>query len=563
VGTRIGTRFRSKGRARKESLPSVVDRFRSAAHDHPRRLALRADDGTLTFAELETAADAAAVDLAGRGAGEGSHVVLLLPNSVAFAALTFGALSLGAVVVPLEPRWGRRELAHVLDEIDPEVIVIEKGRQPAALTQLLAEGGRARRLSGRCMYVDEMTATEWSSRAAAKQPVRQIAPDATAGIFYTSGASGTPKAVVHTHRSLSAGADALKARHRDFFHGSPLAVLQRTSTLVVRYRRRVVRSLVAPQVWLTPISFHAIAGFSLLMQCMLTGQALVTERRFHPRHTLRFVQDHRVTTMALTPTLADVIMRLRGAGDYDISSLLVVGLGGSLAPPALVERMREFFGCAIAVGYGSTELAGGVLSTDLLDPLAAQASTVGRPFPGAEVRVVGDDGVDVPTGEPGELLCRTPGLMAGYLDGNSDHATGIDRDGWYHTGDLAFLDDDGRVHVLGRHDDVIVRAGKKVHPTEVEHCILERPDVAEVAVVGTEPDGGEQRVVAFVVGNDGATMNPAEVIRHCRGRIEAHKVPVAVATVASLPRTPEGKIQRYRLRGDATKLLATEQLGTP
>lgn len=487
--------------------------------------------------------------------------MLILPNSVAFAAMTFGTLSLGATVVPLEPRWGQSELAHVLDLINPEVIVVDNERRPAVLERVLAEGDRQQHFGPRCLDVEADAVARWCAYRGPETPGRStrtsfIDPGRPAGVFFTSGASGTPKAVVHTHSSLGASADALKARHREFFRGSPLAIIRRSASLVLRYRRRVVRSFVAPQVWLTPIAFHAIAGFSLLMQCTLTGQSLVTQRRFHPRHTLQLVQDHRVTTMALTPTLADVMMRLREAERYDVSSLLVVGLGGSLAPPALVERMRAFFGCAIAIGYGSTELAGGVLSTDLLDPLQAQTSTVGRPFPGADVRVVDDDGGEVSGGEIGELICRSPGLMVGYLPDGDDRPTRtvIDDDGWYHTGDLAFIDGDGRVHVLGRSDDVIIRAAKKIHPTEVEHCILERSDVAEAAVVGTDPASGEARVVAFVVAEEGCSVDAAAVIAHCRERIAAHKVPVAVHVLGELPRTPEGKLQRFRLRSDATRL---------
>jgi fatty-acyl-CoA synthase len=522
----------------------------------PSRTAIVADDSSVTFAELEKAVHGFVHDLRTLGIRRGDVVAVMLPNSAAFAVAAFGALCGGYALVPLDPQCATGELQQIFHDVMPRVAVVERTRH--ASLSWRAEGLPV-------IEVDERSVARWGERGASQglSAFPDVEPDDVAAYFYTSGASGGPKAVVHTQRSLAASVDGLRRRHREFFRGSPLEVLRRSARLVVRYRRRVLRSVVASQVWFTPIGFHAIAGFSLLSQCVLTGQTLVTGKRFHPRRTLRLIEKHRVTTVAFTPTHADLVLRLKDLGDYDLSSVLVIGLGGSLAPPRLVERIREQIGCAVAIGYGSTETGGGILSTDLLDSVAAQATTVGRPFPGVEVRVVDSEGHDVDTGRQGELICRAPSLMHGYRHGVSGRGAAM-ADGWYHTGDAAFLDDDGRVHVLGRIDDVILRGGHTIHPSEIEHCISEVDGVEDVAVVGARLASGDQRITAYVVLRDKAsTVVKAEDLQAaCRGHLSAYKVPTAVVFRDELPKTAAGKVRRFVLREEATALAADQAAGS-
>jgi acyl-CoA synthetase (AMP-forming)/AMP-acid ligase II len=360
--------------------------------------------------------------------------------------------------------------------------------------------------------------------------------------------------VVHTHRSLCSGFEAMKRKLHEFFRGSPLDAARRVLLMVRRYRRQVLRAPWRPRVWFTPVPLSSITGFTFVLQCLLLGQTFVTMRTFHPRHALRLIERHRVSFLALTPTLVDLMVRLLDVDEYDLSSLFVIGLGASPARPELVARVRARFDCAVVVGYGSTELGGGVLATDLLDPDEAQVSTVGRPFPGAEVRIVDDDRRELPAGVAGELACRSPGLMAGYSAGA--FAAAVDDDGWYYSGDLAVRDGDGRVRVLGRKDDLIIRAGKKVYPSEVERVIATCAHVREAAVVGTPGPRGEDRICAYVVPEADGTPDVADIKAACRTQLAAYKAPEAVFLVDALPTTTaQAKVHRAVLRADATTRL--------
>jgi acyl-CoA synthetase (AMP-forming)/AMP-acid ligase II len=370
-------------------------------------------------------------------------------------------------------------------------------------------------------------------------------------VLYTSGTSGTAKGVVHAQEGLVARQEAFELTRREVLGGSVGRRVLRALRLLRRYRTRLLRPAVGRQVWMTPIPFSSIGGLSVLLQALFAGQRVVTTASFLPRDVLRLVERERVTVLVLTPTMAELI--LRTSATANASSLLVVGLGGSYAKPSLAERLRERFGCAVAIGYGSTELGGGVLATNIADSDAQQFSTVGRPFPGSDVRVVDEHRDELPHGEVGELACRTPGMMRGYLSGGERGDCVVDGGEWIYTGDLAVMDDDGFVRIVGRKRETLVRGGYKIHPIEIEDRLEALPGVAEAAVVGVPDDVFGERICAFVVPEPGAELAPNAVKKESAAELASYKVPDEVRVVSELPRTPSGKVQRYVLRRAASE----------
>jgi len=269
-------------------------------------------------------------------------------------------------------------------------------------------------------------------------------------------------------------------------------------------------------------------------------------RVFDPRKVLSLVEQERVTVVAMNPTMAELCLRTKGGERFDLSSLLAVGLGASNVSPALAERVKERFQCAVAIGYGSTELGGGVLATNLFDPEDRQTSTVGRPFHGSEVAILGDEGRPVNAGEIGELACRSPGLMLGYQ--HSERPSHVDHDGWYHTGDLATMDRAGYVRIVGRRQDLIIRSGQNVYASEIEAVLEANPAVQAAAIVGVpEPLAGE-RIWGYVVPAAGRELNSSELLAFCRGKLAASKMPDRFLVVDELPLTPDGKVKKFVLR---------------
>lgn len=478
-----------------------------------------ADDGErVTLAELARRAEDLARRLRGAGLDAGDRIGLLLPNGVRYAEGFFAVATLGAVAVPLDPRLSAPELHDAAGA--------------AALRATLAEHPHP--APGRVDVT--VPAGGWhvpGSAGPAAIPAARPRRDDPAAVFFTSGTTGAPKPVPLTHSQLVRSLVALQRLHASFFSGSPVERVKRVTAVTRRHGTRLV-SAAGRQTWLTTSPFSSIAGHQVLSGSLMLGHNLLTSRSFHPRRTLETVHTHRVNVLAGTPAMLELLLRVDDLSPYDLSSLLVIGVGGGPAAPDLVERATERFRCTVTVGYGSTELGGGVLATRVDDPPHAQRRTVGRPFPGMSVRIVDERDADVPPGESGELLCRP----------TDPHAE------WSRTGDLAADDGEGNITILGRKDDLIVRGGQNVHPLEVERVIARVPGVRCCAVVGV-PARGDCEVWAFVVAADGHDVTRDDVLRRCRSHLVPSKQPSRVRFVDALPATEQGETRKHVLRAHA------------
>ncbi len=525
-----------------------------------RGAAIRTPERTITYGELQRAAAILAVNLQQQGLGKGSRIATLLWSQPEFAFLFFAAARLGAVVAPLPPRIRRQALQQVLEELEPQMIV--------ASTDLEVEGGlevlRAYAVSRPgdtrvavigvappdLMPFDVLL----EDRGQPAAPAPPVSPQDLLAIVYTSGTTGRPKGVMHSHRSLiSPVVASLRLREMWTLPIPAPARLRRWVRVLLRYGLRLLRAAGRPQVMLSTMPLHTISGLEAMLQALLMGDCLVLLPRFHPARVLDAIERHRVTVLVGTPFSYQVLLAAREFGLHRLSSLLICATGSAPCPPELARQIQNRFGCAVHIGFGMTELGGGVAATGLEDSATRQAETVGQAMPGMEIRIVDEQRRPVPPGVVGELACRSDSVMLGYFGHTEDGGTPIDEAGWLYTGDLAMIDEHGYLRIVGRKKDVIIRGGQNIYPARIEHVLAAIPGVREAAVVGVpDPLLGES-VWAFVVPEPGATLREADLMEHCRAELEPGEIPQRIRFVPDLPRTSTGKPRKTDLRQLALK----------
>lgn len=507
------------------------------------------DGQRVTFPELQNRITSFAATLQACGVTAGDRVAVLAPNSIRYIVAFFGVTRLGAVVMPLHPRLGATELADVIAQSPPRVLLAdERAIQNDDGVRRCLEGSVG--LSeGRLLRLRDGSPATWRGTplddgAPSELPRHPVASSAPAVLFHTSGTTGRPKPVLHSAKKILASIAALHRLHQEFY-SAPLR--EQVSQVASLLRTRPARLLhaVGRQTWMTPVQFSGISGHEVMLGSLLGGHKLVSSAEFHPRTSLSTIQTERVNIFAGTSAMLELMMRVGDFESYDLSSLIMIGLGGGPTAPEVAKRIRARFRCDVGIGYGSTEMAGGVTVTRLQDSEQVQTETVGRPFPGVRVEVVDESGREVPHGQIGEIICHLQpeeGTVLPDAGGTPERMSQPVR-----TGDLGRLDDSGNVIIVGRKDDMINRAGWNIRPAEVEHVIGSFPDVAMCAVLGVPEPGSKTRMWAFVVPARGTTISRTKLIAHLRAQLSPHKVPDRIRITTNLPLTPEGKVRKYRL----------------
>lgn len=341
-------------------------------------------------------------------------------------------------------------------------------------------------------------------------------PDATAWVLFTSGTGGTPKPALLRHRNLEASARASTARLGE----------------------------VAGDRWLGCLPLFHVGGLMILVRSVIDGAGVVLLPGFDAAAVDRALDEEGVTRISLVPTTLKRLLDHR-AGRPAPAALQTVLLGGAAASAALIERARRA-GFPVQATYGLTEACSQVATAEATDP---DPTSVGRPLPGSQIRIVDEAGGCAPVGEVGGIEVRGPTVFAGY-DGDAERTDEVLRDGWLRTGDRGHLDAGGRLFVLERIGDLIVTGGENVHPSEVEAALLDHPAVDEVAVAGVPDDDLGRRVTAWVVPRRGAPDDlPERLLAHARARLAGYKVPRELRLLEALPRNAMGKVQRRDLAG--------------
>jgi acyl-CoA synthetase (AMP-forming)/AMP-acid ligase II len=502
-------------------MTMAVELVRRGAERFGTRTAVVFEDRSLTYREVDEAANRFAGVLAGRGVGKGDRVALLAGNNLWSISLDFACLKAGIVRVPLNPRLSLPEHRQMVEETGARLVVHtpeledRAGALQMAVPELdaLGMGGPG---AGGCpdLLVE-------ASRMPATAPRVALSPSDPMLLLYTSGTTGTLKAVTHTQGSYGAIAANILAnlispgRDSVMLHAAPL--IHASGTFVLPY-------------W-------------------LRGGVAVVLRSFEPEGFLTAIERHRVTEVNVVPTMLGMLLDADRASHTDISSLRTVIYGASPIPRPLITEAIDRWGPIFRQYYGQTEAPLCITVLDEVDHAdPALLSSCGHPAVDAEVRLAADDGSPVPQGEIGEIQVRAPFQMAGYYHADELNAEMVTADGWIRTRDLARQDPQGYLYLVDRRSDMIVTGGYNVYPREVEDALMTHPAVAECAVVGAPDPTWVETVVAFVVLRPGESPSVEELQHAVRARLAGYKVPKRIEIVDTIPKSPVGKILRRALR---------------
>ncbi|MDX6581845.1 MAG: long-chain acyl-CoA synthetase [Solirubrobacterales bacterium] len=486
-----------------------------SAEEHGDQVAVKLDEIELTYGQLEAASSGVANLLAGMGVEAGDRVGIMLPNVPYFPVVYYGVLKLGAVVVPMNVLLKKREVGFYLT--DPEAKVLfawhefaeaaEAGATEAGTELILVEPGEFEDLIGEQEHTFETVDRD---------------DDDTAVILYTSGTTGTPKGAELTHSNLIRNVELAG----DLFGLDPGAVILGALPL-----------------------FHSFGQTCGLNTSVRNGGCLTLIPRFDPAKALEIIQRDGVQVFQGVPTMYAAMLNHPDREDYDTGSLEVCASGGSAMPVEVMKAFEDAFGCKVLEGYGLSETSP-VASFNHPDR-ESKPGSIGTPLEGVEMKVVDDDGNEVPQGEPGEILIRGHNVMKGYWNRPDATAEAISDDGWFASGDMATIDEDGYFFIVDRKKDLIIRGGYNVYPREIEEVIYEHPAVREAAVIGVPHDELGEEVGAAVALKEGEQATEDEIRAHCKEQVAAYKYPRVVWFVDELPKGPTGKILKREIEAPA------------
>jgi cyclohexanecarboxylate-CoA ligase len=516
----------------------------AAVQRHPDKTAVVDPFGRLTYAELARLVDRLALAFLDVGIETGDVVSFQLPNWNQFVIVQFALSRLGAVGNPLIPIYRQRELRFMLQLASSKVMIIPRTFRgfdyAAMMRELRPELPNLERI-----YVlgdevpedmdsfDALLSTPWEERGdVAALRARRVNPNALAEIIFTSGTTGEPKGVMHTHNTILCPILSLIER------------LQLTDREVV----------------LMASTFGHQTGYlyGVHMPTVLGGTGVYMDVWQAPR-AVELIEAEGVTfTMGATPFLSDLAYA-PNLDRHGIDSLRVFLSAGAAIPRQLVIDARERLRCAISAGWGMTENAL-VTVNRMDDPLEKVFGTDGCCLRGMEVKVVDEAGKDLPAGQEGELLCRGPQHFAGYYRRPQVTAASFVDGGWFTTGDRAVMDADGYISISGRSKDIIIRGGENIPVVEVENLLHKHPKVHNVAIVAMPDPRLQEKACAFVVPKPGETFTFEEMITYLlEQQLAKQYLPERLEVVTEFPMTPSGKIQKYMLRQRIAERVAEEQ----
>ncbi|MDQ1662774.1 MAG: hypothetical protein QOJ68_2754 [Blastococcus sp.] len=499
----------------------TTELVRRGARRHGNRTAVFTGEQSLTFAEVDAAANRMAHVLAGLGIRRGSPVGLLVDNGLWSIPVDFACLKAGAVRVPLNARLAADEQARMLTATGVGTLVFG----PALAERAADLAGRVDGLRlvglGSSPDVEAPDLLAAMAQASAADPGLQADPDDPVLVLYTSGTTGVLKAVVHTQASYAAICANILA---NLVSPGPDSVMLHAASLI-----------------------HASGTF--VLPYWMRGGAAAVLPSFDPGSYLDSLTRYRATEINLVPTMLGMLLSSGAAERADVSSLRTAVYGASPMPRPVLEQTLDLWGPRLVQYYGQTEapLAITVLdAADHTDP--SLAGSCGQPSVDAEVRVTTSDGAPLPAGEVGELRVRAPFAMAGYHGAPDLTAETVDGDGWVRTRDLARFDERGYLSLVGRTSDMIITGGYNVYPREMEDALMAHPAVTGAAVVGAPDPTWVEAVTAFVTLRPGVEVSGAELQDAVRSVLAGYKVPKSVHVVEALPLSPVGKVLRRALR---------------
>jgi long-chain acyl-CoA synthetase len=459
---------------------------------------------SLTNAGFLQRVRAAASHMNTLGIGPGDVVALKLKNRVEFVVLLFAAWRLGATITPVNPSLTDEEVVRQLDSSGARLLVVEEG--PAT------EAG-----------VTTLAVCDLSTVPVGGEQPPHLESSALALLIYTSGTTGIPKGVMLDHANIDAMADMGRLA---------LQVGQADRCLLI-----------------LPL-FHVNGIVVSVLIPLLAGGSVVIADRFDPATFFDTIEDERPTFFSAVPTIYTMLAALPAEVVPDTSSVRFAVCGAAPAPAELLTRFESRYGFPLIEGYGLSE--GTCAST--INPVAGprRAGTVGIAFPGQQIRIIDESGVEVATGVDGEVTIAGPNVMRGYL-GRPDETARVIVDGWLHTGDIGHLDADGYLTLVGRSKDMIIRGGENIYPKEIEDVLSSDASVLEVAVIGVPDEKWGEVVAAYVQPRSGLTVDPQALHALCARKLAGYKRPTSITVVDAIPKNAVGKTDKAPLRAAHSK----------
>jgi fatty-acyl-CoA synthase len=512
---------------------TIASALATRATSDPGAPYLRFGDEIHTFAEIESQAESMAAALANLGVEAGDRVALVLPPCPEFVVSFFATAELGAVIVPLNPRLSTPELQYMLRHSEAVcAVTIEQDHgidylqlfeelmpQLPELQYVVTVGEEDLWYDDRIFQFEDLLSAGAGRDFSAARP----GTDECFALVYTSGTSGKPKGVELSHANLISAAA-----------GTADAIGLEPSDRIVG-----ISAL-----------FHVYGLAPGILGSLLSGASIILQPDAAAATTLDMIERHSATVHYGIPTLFVGELSLLERRSWNLDSLRLAVVAGAPVHDELVAGLSEQLGVTVVTGYSLTETASTVSASRPSDPTDKRRFTVGKPIAGTRVRIVDADDSeegDLPVESVGEIRVKGPGVMLGYYRQPKETADSFDSDGYFRTGDLGIVDEDGFLHLVGRTKDVIIRFGFNVYPREVEARIESHPAVHEVAVVGVADDFLGEAICACVVPVEGAIVTGHEIVDWCRETLADDKVPDLVHFFDELPRTDTGQVRRVEL----------------
>ncbi|MDQ2830444.1 MAG: long-chain fatty acid--CoA ligase [Chloroflexota bacterium] len=511
---------------------TLAELVADVARQDGERTAVIFQDRPISYAALDGLIERGANALAARGVRHGDRVAVMLPNIPHFIVAYYAILRLGAVVVPLNVLYKNDEIGYILGDSEAKIFIVYESfyaqaaaaitRSPSVQETIVAGAGPVP--AGTTPWGLNPPLIAGAADAPQREPV-EVKPEDLAVICYTSGTTGRSKGAMLTHRNFIANCEQIERMER------------------VKFGSDDVLLLVLPL-------FHIYAMNVGLNSCLRSGGSFVLVTRFEAEPVLAEIQKHHCTIFLGAPPMFVAWVNSGALDAYDLSSLRVVNSGAAALPIQVLEHFREQCGIEIQEGYGLTETAPTTHSNSAGPRI--KPGTVGPTIPGVEARVVDENDNDVPLGQEGEIVVRGDNVTSGYWRMPEATAEAL-RGGWFHTGDVATIDEDGYYTIVDRKKDMINAAGFKVWPREVEEVLFRHPAVREAAVVALPDPYAGERPVAYIALKAGQTATPEELIAYTKQHLASFKAPVHIEFRDDLPKLPTGKVLRRQLRDEARR----------
>ncbi|HEY2705219.1 MAG TPA: AMP-binding protein [Candidatus Dormibacteraeota bacterium] len=517
-----------------ENLRRTVQRFADRE-----ALVVREQGYRATYGELWEQVGEAARGLMARGVGRGDRVGIWSPNRSEWVVVQYATARIGAILVNINPAYRTAELEYALNQSGVSFLILARAFRQADYAGMLGQ------VRGSCPELREALVLEdgWEAllrdsdrvseaRLAEREAGLQF--DDPINIQYTSGTTGFPKGATLSHHSIL---------NNGFFIGEALRYTEADRVCI-------------------PVPFYHCFGMVLgNLACTTHGSTMVIPgEAYDPVAVMETVQAERCTSLYGVPTMFIGELDHPRFSEFDFSSLRTGIMAGSPCPVEVMKRVQSTMSMTeVTIAYGMTETSPVSTQSATDDPLEKRVSTVGRIHPHVEIKVVDPEtGAVVPRGERGELCTRGYNVMLGYWNNEEATRAAIDAGRWMHTGDLAVMDDDGYLNIVGRIKDMIIRGGENIYPREIEEFLYGHPDVADVQVIGVPSERYGEEVMAWVKLREGAAITGDQLTEHCRGKIAGFKIPRYWKFVDEFPMTVTGKIQKFRMREAAVEELGLE-----